>query len=773
METHTYKELVSTFTSIPYKENTVWAETSKLCMMYIEFRNMDIIKHNLNNICNVYGGGDVSLAIVYSGDNEEIVKETTRGWTNVRYMKMYDNNVDVNEYSRLLTSYDFWDKFSEFEHVLTNSWDSYIFKRIPEKFFKYDIVGGPSAHFYVNYKGQIVNICADNCECPRCKEGEHPFKESNFITNPNKYFLFNGGFYLRKIDSIKKLCKEKPWSGEPDDVYFCISDLTRPSRQEAREFGVQDFKYNGIPVGCHQLWLKHDEVYVRKLFRTTDFGKIAGRFYLKQDLGLDDDDTPDLTTISELIETYPMWPQWIQGLPTKHKQLFTMFETSDVHPDVIKNMKLFDKVIVPYDYLKDVLVRHGVNCEALNWYTSPLIRHKPLVLEKKPSIDELIFLYVGTNDIRKNLIKLTRVFGKCLEGTKHRLIVKTNHLDNLTPSKNIKYVTERLSLDQMAGLYNMSDYVISFTHGEGVGLPMLEANYFKKPVICHNRGVLKTIETDSWIHLPCKEVEIDKNNVPSFLQKVFHGTWWEVNEDAATEIISNLCSPKMKIYYRLSDKGRRNGKPDFINLENCLRNFCEHFDSSDITIIADNCEDSTIDTIKKYIDENNIVRTSLGNSGAFLYAAKRALEENDDDTFVYLVEDDYLHVKNSENVIKEGFNCGDYVSLYDHPDKYLDGGWPNPYVFGGGEETKVFLTKSSHWKYTNSTTMTFAVRVKTLREDIELMEKYCKDKIPGDFQMFCELLNDKKRKLVTPIPGMSTHGQLPWFTPLVDWESRI
>ena len=99
----------------------------------------------------------------------------------------------------------------------------------------------------------------------------------------------------------------------------------------------------------------------------------------------------------------------------------------------------------------------------------------------------------------------------------------------------------------MAGLYNMSDYVISFTHGEGVGLPMLEANYFKKPVICHNSGVLKTIETGSWIHLPCKEVEIDKNNVPSFLQKVFHGTWWEVNEDAATEIISNLCSSKMKI----------------------------------------------------------------------------------------------------------------------------------------------------------------------------------------------------------------------------------
>jgi len=104
------------------------------------------------------------------------------------------------------------------------------------------------------------------------------------------------------------------------------------------------------------------------------FGKIVGRFFLKQDLGLYDDNTPDLITISELIETYPMWPKWIEELPEKRKQLFTMFETSDVHPDIIENMKLFDKVIVPYDYLKNILIRHGVKCEALNWYTHDLFK---------------------------------------------------------------------------------------------------------------------------------------------------------------------------------------------------------------------------------------------------------------------------------------------------------------------------------------------------------------------------------------------------------------
>jgi len=503
------------------------------------------------------------------------------------------------------------------------------------------------------------------------------------------------------------------------------------------------------------------------------FGKIHGRFFLQQYLGITSDDTPYTFTLSDLIETYPLWESFVINArkEVKHVKLFTMFETNDVHPEIIEKMKLFDEVIVPYDYLKDILLKHGVKCKALNYWTSSLIRSKPKVIHKIRDPSKLIFLYNGTNDIRKNVTTLTRVFAKVLENTEHMLVVKTNKPDNLTITKNIRVITEHISDEQLASLFNLCDYCVTCTRGEGVGLLHLEAKYFNKPIISHDQGVFKQLGVDI-IPLPSKEVDIDYTYVPDYLKKVFYGKWWEIDENAMIKIITNLCLPKINIYYRISDKGRRSGKPDFINSENCLRNFCEHFNLSNITIIADNCEDTTIDMIKKYIDENNITRTSLGNSGAFLYAAKKAIKENCDDTIVYLVEDDYLHVKNSENVIKEGFKYGDYISLYDHPDKYIDDGGPNPYVFGGGEETKVFLTKSTHWKYTNSTTMTFAVRNKILKDDIEIMEKYCKDKIPDDFQMFCELLNYKKRKLVTPIPGMSTHGQLPWFTPLVDWKSK-
>lgn len=270
------------------------------------------------------------------------------------------------------------------------------------------------------------------------------------------------------------------------------------------------------------------------------FGKIYGRFFLKQHLDQPDDDTPDLCTISELIETYPMWSQWIQQVPESRVQLYTMFETSDVHPDIIENMKHFEKVVVPFDYLKDILVKHGVNCEAVNWYTSPLVTLKPQVVPKKRNPDKIVFLYVGTNDVRKNTINLVNTFTKVLKGTKHVLIMKTNNTEGLVDSPNIKYVTDKISLDELAGLYNICDYVVSFTRGEGVGLPMLEAQYFNKPVIAHDQGVFVHIKDPSWITLPSKEVPINYTEVPDFLNKVFYGTWWEVDYEKAQELIMSL-----------------------------------------------------------------------------------------------------------------------------------------------------------------------------------------------------------------------------------------
>lgn len=71
---------------------------------------MDILKYNLWNIANVYGGSDVCMTIAHSGDNKDIIYETTKDWKNVRYMQVMEKNDSVKAYDSLITSFDFWDR---------------------------------------------------------------------------------------------------------------------------------------------------------------------------------------------------------------------------------------------------------------------------------------------------------------------------------------------------------------------------------------------------------------------------------------------------------------------------------------------------------------------------------------------------------------------------------------------------------------------------------------------------------------------------------------
>jgi glycosyltransferase involved in cell wall biosynthesis len=271
------------------------------------------------------------------------------------------------------------------------------------------------------------------------------------------------------------------------------------------------------------------------------FGRIYGRFFLEKDMGIEDDDEVGTATLSELIETYDHWETFVKDARQKYKkvQLFTMFETDDVHPHIIECMKHFDKVIVPFDYLKKILERHDIPCESMNYWTSELIRSKPKVIEKERDPNRLIFLYNGTNDVRKNVTTLTRVFAKACEGTEHTLIVKTNKDDGLTRSKNIKIITDRLSNEKLTSLFNLCDYCITCTRGEGVGLLHLEGSYFGKPVISHDGGVFGDLNIHL-IPLPYREVPIDLTFVPPFLHKVFYGKWWEVDEDGIIKVIKDL-----------------------------------------------------------------------------------------------------------------------------------------------------------------------------------------------------------------------------------------
>lgn len=224
----------------------------------------------------------------------------------------------------------------------------------------------------------------------------------------------------------------------------------------------------------------------------------------------------------------------------------------------------------------------------------------------------------------------------------------------------------------------------------------------------------------------------------------------------------------MKVFYRISDASSKKERFPHATKQHCLDNFLQHFHKDEVVIYADNVCD---DTYKWIVQVGCETHRSLGgsSSGGFRVVFDEALKLPDEE-IVYFVEDDYLHLLGSRKVLLEGLEKVDYVSLYDHRDKYI------PYFMGGNnyidaigsEVTHVFMTHSSHWKFTNSTTMTFASRVHVLKED-ELIWRWC---TTGEFPYDCAgflKLREKGRILATPIPGYSTHCEPAWASPLVDW----
>lgn len=245
----------------------------------------------------------------------------------------------------------------------------------------------------------------------------------------------------------------------------------------------------------------------------------------------------------------------------------------------------------------------------------------------------------------------------------------------------------------------------------------------------------------------------------------------------------------MKIFYRLSDGSYKKDRFPLATKVNCFNNFLHNFREigDEIFLYLDSAKDETYDEFRAIASYYNgyeghnitVERTEAGSSAqSFRVVFQEALLLNDED-LIYFVEDDYAHLDGSREVLLEGLERSHYVTLYNHPDKYIpamQGG--NPLIgIDGSETSKVFVTPNSYWMTTNSTTMTFASHVWVLKEDQELWWKYTDGAYPQDMKIFLEL-REANRSLIQPIPTKSTHCEIAWAAHLhgtgeTDWNEVL
>ncbi len=232
------------------------------------------------------------------------------------------------------------------------------------------------------------------------------------------------------------------------------------------------------------------------------------------------------------------------------------------------------------------------------------------------------------------------------------------------------------------------------------------------------------------------------------------------------------------ILYRISDAGNPKTKLPGVSKWDCLQNAIQIFEGAIFHVFADRCSQNTLTKLSEMGLKPQVL--DLGNAGSWLFAANYALQNTGKSDILYFLEDDYLHLSGAMGVLQEGIGKADYVSLYDHPDKYQED--LNPYVEAGGEWSKVLSGSRCHWKTSNSTTMTFGVMHATLLEDLPVWQQFCEGGFPDDFGAFQHLqgigswenvLFGKRRRLVTPLPSFSTHIETEFLAPGKDWTALI
>jgi len=225
----------------------------------------------------------------------------------------------------------------------------------------------------------------------------------------------------------------------------------------------------------------------------------------------------------------------------------------------------------------------------------------------------------------------------------------------------------------------------------------------------------------------------------------------------------------MRIFLRMctfSEQSVNKKRPDWFDREKCF-DVIHRESPGSLTVIFDG-DPGTHFVSKRGVPIINAHLGSDSKSFSFMLDHVKSLDLSPEE-IVYFVEDDYLHKPGFSKILEQGFQTGaDYVTLYDHGDKYQPGYFQ---MHAPGFPLQMVTTESTHWRTTPSTTNTYAMKFKTLLTDFDIHKKSCSG--PGittdDHNKFLELWK-RGRSLISCVPGYSTHCDYAGISPCVRWE---
>lgn len=192
----------------------------------------------------------------------------------------------------------------------------------------------------------------------------------------------------------------------------------------------------------------------------------------------------------------------------------------------------------------------------------------------------------------------------------------------------------------------------------------------------------------------------------------------------------------------------------------CLKSFEEAYKEikPKTIFLCDHCDSEYTKLIDDLVPfEHEIIFTNIGINETMLKAYDIASSQDDD---ILFQECDYLYLPGAGEKLVEGLNALGLVSPYDHRNFYIDRLLHSNYAM-------IELIGDTHWRTTERNTMTFAVRNKIFKDNLDIFNRY------GylDGNVWYDLLA-KLQPLWVPIPALATHMVKDFLAPGIDWETR-
>lgn len=219
---------------------------------------------------------------------------------------------------------------------------------------------------------------------------------------------------------------------------------------------------------------------------------------------------------------------------------------------------------------------------------------------------------------------------------------------------------------------------------------------------------------------------------------------------------------KMKVIYRMTDITSSNCPPIYwdnkykLN-EICLRSFVDAFVDvwPDVIMICDRSPEFYETFVKSIVPFPMVIEFT--NSGVKENAVHQYDFVEDDDIYLFQ-ECDYLYTPYAGAKMVEACKEFDFISPYDHPDKYKEGMIP--------KNIEYMKVDGHMWRSTDSTTSTFMARGEMVKKEMDLFRSYGWD----DHARWIDL-GTKGYTLWTPLPSLATHMVEDYMAPEVDWKN--